>query len=341
MARILTSPVATGAPGIPPRWTRSAKDAVCTAYSSASRLWFTTSAGVLNEIYFPTIDQPQVRDLQFLITDGETFFHEERRHLHSDTEYLDDHGSRRANRQPFARRPLSDLQGSHHRSASAHAADQHPPRGRPGAAQETPSLRPARAASVRRRMGQQRLPDQDRRPRVPDRQQERRLAGSGSHDAVSQDFMRIRRKYRRMAGPPRQLQDGLSIRRRARRQHRAHRRDRFAQGLRLHARPRLRPRAQSRRDHAVSVARRPFPRASRPLPRAMGSRVPPYPSAREIFRRRRRALSPRAASCCSRTRTRPIPARSSLRSASRGARPRATRTWAAIIWSGPATWSTA
>jgi glucoamylase len=89
MARILTSPVATGAPGIPPRWTRSAKDAVCTAYSSVSRLWFTTSAGVLNEIYFPTIDQPQVRDLQFLITDGETFFHGERRHLNSTTEYLD------------------------------------------------------------------------------------------------------------------------------------------------------------------------------------------------------------------------------------------------------------
>ena len=88
MARILTSPVATGAPGIQPRWTRSAKDAVCTAYSSSSRLWFTTSAGVLNEIYFPTIDQPQVRDLQYLVTDGETFFHDER-HLESSTEYLD------------------------------------------------------------------------------------------------------------------------------------------------------------------------------------------------------------------------------------------------------------
>lgn len=89
MAIILKSPVATGAPGIPPRWTRSAKDAVCTAYSSVSHLWFTTSIGVVNEIYFPTIDQPQVRDLQFLITDGETFFHEERRNLDSTTEYLD------------------------------------------------------------------------------------------------------------------------------------------------------------------------------------------------------------------------------------------------------------
>jgi glucoamylase len=88
MARILTSPVASGAPGISPRWTRSAKDAICTAYSSSSRLWFTVSNGVLNEIYFPTIDTPQIRDLQFLITDGETFFHDERRHLQSTTEYL-------------------------------------------------------------------------------------------------------------------------------------------------------------------------------------------------------------------------------------------------------------
>jgi len=92
MAIILNSPAASGAPGIAPRWSRSAKDAVCTAYSSVSRVWFTVSAGILNEIYFPTIDQPQVRDLQFLITDGETFFHEERRNLESTTEYLDQRG---------------------------------------------------------------------------------------------------------------------------------------------------------------------------------------------------------------------------------------------------------
>ncbi|HUO05389.1 MAG TPA: glycoside hydrolase family 15 protein [Candidatus Binataceae bacterium] len=92
MASIIESPAASGAPGISPRWTRSAKDTVGTAYSSVSRVWFTTSAGVLNEIYFPTIDMPQVRDLQFLITDGETFFHEERRHLESTTTYLEDRG---------------------------------------------------------------------------------------------------------------------------------------------------------------------------------------------------------------------------------------------------------
>lgn len=70
-----------GHPGIPPRWTSSAKDGVVTAYSTASRVWITLSHGIVNEVYYPTIDRPQIRDLQFLITDGETFFHEEKRDL--------------------------------------------------------------------------------------------------------------------------------------------------------------------------------------------------------------------------------------------------------------------
>jgi glucoamylase len=92
MATIDDSPKAFGGPGIAPRWTRSAKDIVGTAYSSVSHVWFTLSKGVLNEVYYPTIDQPQVRDLQFLISDGESFFHEERRDLDSSTEYLAGHG---------------------------------------------------------------------------------------------------------------------------------------------------------------------------------------------------------------------------------------------------------
>ena len=81
--------VAFGAPGLQPRWTSSAKDAVGTAYSSASRAWYTVSHGILNEVYYPTIDRPQIRDMQLLITDGETFFHEERRDLDHDFEYID------------------------------------------------------------------------------------------------------------------------------------------------------------------------------------------------------------------------------------------------------------
>src|SRR5207244_8265752 len=72
---------AFGRPGMPPRWTSSSKEGVGTAYSTSSRVWFTISHGILNEIYFPTIDHPQIRDMQFLVTDGKSFFHEERRDL--------------------------------------------------------------------------------------------------------------------------------------------------------------------------------------------------------------------------------------------------------------------
>ena len=78
MATLLQEHPAWGGPGIEPRWTRSDKDGVGTAYSALSRVWFTVSKGILNEVYYPTIDRPQIRDLQYLITDGETFFSDER-----------------------------------------------------------------------------------------------------------------------------------------------------------------------------------------------------------------------------------------------------------------------
>ncbi len=77
---------AVGAPGIEPRWTSSAKDGIGTAYHSASCIWFTLSHGIINEIYFPHVDSPNTRDLQFLITDGETFCHEEKCDLLHETE---------------------------------------------------------------------------------------------------------------------------------------------------------------------------------------------------------------------------------------------------------------
>ena len=35
----------------------------------------------MTEVYYPFVDHPQLRDLQFLISDGQQFFHEERHHL--------------------------------------------------------------------------------------------------------------------------------------------------------------------------------------------------------------------------------------------------------------------
>jgi glucoamylase len=78
---------AFGAPGAEPRWTHSTKEGIGTAYHTSCRLWFTISHGILNEIYYPHVDQPNTRDLQFLITDGETFCHEERRDLEHAIDY--------------------------------------------------------------------------------------------------------------------------------------------------------------------------------------------------------------------------------------------------------------
>ena len=83
--------VAFGGPGLPPRWSHSNKDGVGTPYSADSRLWYTLWRGIVTEAYFPTIDQPQLRDMQFLLTDGATFFHEEKRALTPVTERPNDH----------------------------------------------------------------------------------------------------------------------------------------------------------------------------------------------------------------------------------------------------------
>jgi len=80
---------APGAPGIEPRWTAGAKDAVGTAYAVSSRLWYTLARGVNTEVYFSTIDTPQIRDLQYMVSDGETFFHDERRNTVTTTELID------------------------------------------------------------------------------------------------------------------------------------------------------------------------------------------------------------------------------------------------------------
>jgi glucoamylase len=86
------SRAAFGVPGLEPRWTHGSKEGVGTAYAASSRIWFTLWKGVVTEVYFPTVDRPQLRDLQFLITDGRSFFHEEKRHLESKSHRLSEHG---------------------------------------------------------------------------------------------------------------------------------------------------------------------------------------------------------------------------------------------------------
>jgi glucoamylase len=47
-------------------WTSGAKDLVMTALGT-SRVWATTGRGIVNEVYWPAVDQPQVKDLGFLV----------------------------------------------------------------------------------------------------------------------------------------------------------------------------------------------------------------------------------------------------------------------------------
>ena len=82
---------AFGAPGIEPRWTHGNKNGVGTAYAASSRIWFTLFGGIVTEVYYPTVDRPQLRDLQYLVTDGKSFFHEEKRDLQATVERLSGH----------------------------------------------------------------------------------------------------------------------------------------------------------------------------------------------------------------------------------------------------------
>src|SRR5881392_411720 len=69
---------APGAPGISPSWTSSAKDMVGTSLGPA-RLWFTLGFGIVNEIYYPRVDTPQIRDLGFIVAGPDGFWSEVKR----------------------------------------------------------------------------------------------------------------------------------------------------------------------------------------------------------------------------------------------------------------------
>jgi glucoamylase len=81
---------APGKPGIDARWTSSAKSAVGTALGNQSRVWFTLSHGICNEIYYPRVDQACVRDMELIVTDGATLFSEEKRDTDSIVHWLAD-----------------------------------------------------------------------------------------------------------------------------------------------------------------------------------------------------------------------------------------------------------
>lgn len=81
---------ALGAPGIPARWTSSAKSGVGTALSLASPVWFTVSHGILNEIYYPNLDSACTRDMGLIVTGPGGYFSEEKRDAEHSVEPFED-----------------------------------------------------------------------------------------------------------------------------------------------------------------------------------------------------------------------------------------------------------
>src|ERR1700722_18344296 len=54
-------------------WLPANKTGFGTSYTTASNVWFTLQNGRLSEVYYPRIDTPSVRNLDFIITDGKSF----------------------------------------------------------------------------------------------------------------------------------------------------------------------------------------------------------------------------------------------------------------------------
>jgi glucoamylase len=82
--------LAPGWPGIPARWTSSAKSGVGTSLGAASRVWFTLSHGILDEVYYPRVDSACTRDLGLIVTDGASYCSEEKRHARSSVSLIAD-----------------------------------------------------------------------------------------------------------------------------------------------------------------------------------------------------------------------------------------------------------
>jgi glucoamylase len=81
---------APGGPGVKARWTSSAKSGIGKALNAGSDIAFTLSHGIVNEVYYPREDIPCIRDMGMIVTDGDQFFSEEKRHTHHRTDRMGD-----------------------------------------------------------------------------------------------------------------------------------------------------------------------------------------------------------------------------------------------------------
>ena len=64
---------ASDGPGALSYFDLARKDCLGTAHNTTSKVWFTLANGVLSDVYYPTIDNTNVKTLQYVVTDGSTF----------------------------------------------------------------------------------------------------------------------------------------------------------------------------------------------------------------------------------------------------------------------------
>lgn len=89
LAFIITLPFASSAqnapngPGLLPTWTPGSKEAVGTATSTDSKVWFTLQGGILTEVYYPRLDTAEVRTMEFAVSDGKRVWVESKDMRHS------------------------------------------------------------------------------------------------------------------------------------------------------------------------------------------------------------------------------------------------------------------
>src|SRR6185369_7857729 len=62
--------LAPGAPGKDAKWANAGKQGVGTSNTLQSKVWFTLQGGVLTEVFYPSVDMPNVQVLQFIVVDA-------------------------------------------------------------------------------------------------------------------------------------------------------------------------------------------------------------------------------------------------------------------------------
>ena len=82
---------APGRPGAAATWTPADKHGFGTATSLASKVWFSLEHGELTDVFYPSLGTPSLRDLQLVVTDGQSFADLEHDATISQVRLLDQH----------------------------------------------------------------------------------------------------------------------------------------------------------------------------------------------------------------------------------------------------------